>query len=90
MDCKAVDPRADEAIAAAMEKMVELKNKMCECKDAACAQSVSDELSRWGSEHWKAQIRPPEMSAEESRRAVQVGEEMSKCMLRAMAAGRAK
>src|SRR6185312_5985669 len=71
----------------AMAKMAEFKDKMCACKDTACAQKVSDEMAKWSQEQAKDQKEPPKMSDEETKKATAIGEEMGKCMQKAMGAG---
>ena len=71
----------------AMSKMTEFKDKMCACKDSACAQKVSDEMTKWGQEQAKDNKEPPKMSEEETKKFTQIGEEMGKCMQKAMGGG---
>jgi hypothetical protein len=76
----------DNGAAAAMAKMTELKDEMCKCKDAKCAQDVSDKMTKWGQEQSKTQKDPPKMSDADQKKAAAIGEEMGKCMQAAMAA----
>ena len=73
--------------AEAMSKMTEFKDKMCACKDSACAQKVSDEMTKWGQDQAKDNKEPPKMSEEETKKFTQIGEDMGKCMQKAMGAG---
>jgi hypothetical protein len=75
--------------AAAMAKMTEFKDEMCKCKDAKCAQDVSDKMTKWSQEQSKNQKEPPKMSEEDTKKAAAIGEEMGKCMQAAMGAGAA-
>jgi len=77
---------ADNSAAAAMQKMEDFTTRMCACKDAACAQAVSDEMSKWSQEQAKNQKSPPKLSDNEQKRSVALGEQMGKCMQEAMAA----
>lgn len=62
-------------------KMTELKDKMCACKDKACSDTVSDELSKWTQEQAKAAGgKPP--SKEHAEKTAAVTDEMIKCMLK--------
>jgi hypothetical protein len=70
----------------AMAKMSEFKNEMCACKDAKCAQEVSDKMTKWSQEQSKNQKEPPKMSEEDTKKAAAIGEEMGKCMQAAMGA----
>ena len=73
--------------AEAMAKMTEFKDEMCKCKDAKCAQDVSDKMTKWSQEQSKNQKEPPKMSEEDQKKAAAIGEEMGKCMQTAMSAG---
>ena len=76
----------DNGAAAAMAKMTEFKDEMCKCKDAKCAQDVSDKMTKWGQEQSKTQKDPPKMNEADQKKAAAIGEEMGKCMQTAMAA----
>src|SRR5215213_6162118 len=76
----------DNGAAAAMAKMAEFKDEMCKCKDAKCAQDVSDKMTKWGEEQSKTQKEPPKMNEADQKKASAIGEEMGKCMQTAMAA----
>jgi hypothetical protein len=75
-----------ESAAAALTKMTELKNEMCACKDAKCAQDVSDQMTKWTQKQGESGAKAPAMSAEDSKKAAAISEEMGKCMQTAMAA----
>ncbi len=68
----------------AMAKMDEFKVAMCACADAACAQRVADDMTRWSQEMARDQRPQPKMSEEDVKRAAAIGEEMGQCMQRAM------
>ena len=70
----------------AMAKMTEFKDEMCKCKDAKCAQDVSDRMTKWSQEQSKTQ-KEAKMSDEDTKKAAAIGEEMGKCMQSAMGAG---
>jgi hypothetical protein len=72
--------------AAAMAKMAEFKDAMCKCKDAKCAQDVSDQMSRWTQEQTKGGKPGPKLSDADQKQAAALGEELGKCMQTAMAA----
>jgi hypothetical protein len=64
-------------------KMTELKDKMCACKDKACSDTVSDELSKWTQEQAKAaDDKPIPPSKEDAKKTAAVTDEMIKCMLK--------
>ncbi|HSD87283.1 MAG TPA: hypothetical protein VLB44_07200 [Kofleriaceae bacterium] len=70
----------------AMAKMTEFKDEMCKCKDAKCAQDVSDRMTKWGQEQSKNQKEPPKMNEADTKKFQEVGEAMGKCMQTAMGA----
>lgn len=72
--------------AGAMRMMRAFKDKMCKCTNAKCAQDVSDEMTKWSQEMSKNQKEPPRMTEEDTKQAAAIGEEMGKCMQRAMSA----
>jgi len=75
----------DEAIA----RMTELKDKKCACKETACAQTVSDEMMKWGQDRVKSGDYDPDMrpTDDESKRMPDVTKAMVDCMTKAMSAG---
>jgi hypothetical protein len=70
--------------AAAMKAMEDFRDKICACKDTPCVQGVSDEMAKWSQDMAKNSEEPPRMSEEETKRATEIGEEMGKCMQKAM------
>src|SRR5687768_4811824 len=80
--------KKDGGSGAAMAKMSEFKDEMCKCKDAKCAQDVSDKMTKWSSEQAKT-TKEVKMSEAETKRAAEIGDQMSKCMQTAMGAGMA-
>ena len=75
--------RFDEA----MRTFQGFSDEMCACKDSACAQQVSDQMSKWAAEESKHWEPPPKMSEAQMKRATEVGEHMAQCMQRAMSVG---
>ena len=71
----------------AMAKMKEFRDEMCKCKDAKCAQDVSDKMTKWGAEQSKNQKEPPKMNEADTAEAQKIGQEMGACMTKAMGAG---
>ena len=70
----------------AMAKMKEFRDEMCKCKDAKCAQDVSDKMTKWGAEQSKGK-EPPKMNEADTAEFQKVGKEMGECMTKAMGAG---
>jgi hypothetical protein len=71
----------------AMSKMTEFKDEMCKCKDAKCAQDVTDKMAKWAAEQSKGQKEPPKMNEADTKKAQEIGMAMSECMTKAMGAG---
>jgi hypothetical protein len=68
----------------ALAKMTELKDEMCKCKDAKCAQDVSSKMTAWTQE--QAKSGAAKMSEADTAKAQSIGEELGKCMASAMTA----
>ena len=79
--------KAGNDSAAAMSKMKEFRDEMCKCKDAKCAQDVSDKMTKWGQEQAKGAKEPPKMNEADTAEFQKVGKEMGECMTKAMGAG---
>jgi hypothetical protein len=71
---------------AAMAKMSEFKDEMCKCKDAKCAQDVSDKMAKWNQDEAKKSKESVKMSDADQQKAAALGEELGKCMQTAMTA----
>ena len=84
---KQLEPLLITGPAEAMAKMEEFKTKMCACKDAKCAQGVSDEMTEWSQEMARTMKEPTRMSKDDQRKAAAIGEEMGRCMQTAMGVG---
>jgi hypothetical protein len=89
---RAMNELAPEPTEAEMDerltKLAELKDAMCACRDAACANQVSDDMTRW-SMAAVAQTRSPptQLSAADQERAAAIGSEMATCLQAAMGSG---
>ena len=75
--------KGGNSAAAAMAKMTEFKDEMCKCKDAKCAQDVSDKMAKWSAENAKNE-KGQQMSDADTKKAQAIGEELGKCMQTAM------
>lgn len=78
---------ADGSVAdRAFKQMTLFRDQMCACKnnDTACAQRVSDDMTKWAQEEAKNNAEPPRMTEEDTKRFTELGEEMGKCMQKAM------
>ena len=74
--CRRTTPRL------AIEDVIELKEKMCACKDKACANEVSHELSTWVSED-KADGKP-RVSTDDDKKIAALTKELDTCMTKLM------
>ena len=68
----------------AMAAMTHFKDEMCQCTTNACAQNVSDEMTKWGQEQARDRNEPPKLTDEETKQFTDLGEQMGKCMQKAM------
>jgi hypothetical protein len=69
----------------AMEKMREFRDKMCLCKDKACADKVQDEMIRWSSEMAKsAGERDERLDDQQMKEMTEVGTQYGECMVKVM------
>jgi hypothetical protein len=67
-----------------MSKMKQYKDEMCACTSSECAQRVSDDMTKWGQEQAKSLRDPPKLTTVETKVFTQIGEQMGRCMQRAM------
>jgi len=74
----------DGKSAAAMTKMTEFKDKMCACKDKACADGVQKDMMAWSTDAMKDAANM-KMSPEDTKKMTDVAKGMSDCMVAAMA-----
>jgi hypothetical protein len=71
----------------AIATMTHFRDEMCACANSACAQRVSDEMTKWGQEEVRSNREPPKLSDDDVKRFTQIGEDMGKCMQKAMGGG---
>jgi hypothetical protein len=71
----------------AIATMTRFRDDMCACKDSACAQKVSDDMTKWGQEEMRTNREPPKLSDDDVKRFTQIGEDMGHCMQKAMGGG---
>jgi glycerol dehydrogenase-like iron-containing ADH family enzyme len=72
----------------AIAKMTEFKDQMCKCADKACAEKVTEGMTKWGQEMAKeAADKDSKLSEEDTKKMAAATEEMTKCMTKAMMAG---
>lgn len=63
----------------ALDEMEGFKNKMCECKDAACADSVQSDMREWSKKMKDSGIEKSDLSDSQKTRGKEIDEQMSKC-----------
>jgi len=73
--------------AQAMAKMEEFKDMMCACADKACADKVTDEMTKWSQEMAKDADRDARVSEEDTKRMQVIVEQFTECATKAMTAG---
>lgn len=77
-------PGMTEAIA----KLHQFKDEMCTCKDAACAQHVSDEMTRWAQAASRdATLDNVKPSEDQQRQMAAIVKDLADCMTKAMTVG---
>jgi hypothetical protein len=69
--------------AAALAKLGDFADQMCNCKDAACATKVSDAMTAWGQDMMKS--NPPKPTPEEAKQGEEKSKMLTTCMQKAMA-----
>jgi hypothetical protein len=68
-------------------KMGEFRDQMCKCADKACADKVTEAMTKWGQEANKEGAdKAAKMSEEDTKKAQAVTEEFLKCQQKLMAA----
>ncbi|MBA3465488.1 MAG: hypothetical protein H0T46_36485 [Deltaproteobacteria bacterium] len=78
--------RPDE-IELAMAKFDEFRNKMCACKDKACADTVQDDMNQWSRENARtAGDRPVKPAEAQMKKMQEIGTQYGECMAKAMQA----
>jgi len=91
MSLAAIGCKKKGGMAEAMNKMGDFADKMCGCKDAKCAQGVSDEMTKWGQEQAKGggdkDMKPSE---DDAKKMADITKKMTDCMTKAMGAGMAE
>lgn len=69
-------------------KMSDFKDQMCKCTDKACADKVTEAMTKWGQDMAKeGGDKPAAVSEEDTKKMATVTEELTKCMTKAMTAG---
>ena len=71
--------KGSEAIA----KMKSFKNSMCACKDKACAEKVTKDMSDWQEKN-ASKYKDYKPSESEMKEAASISEELSKCTMKLM------
>lgn len=70
----------------AIVKQTEFRDRMCACKDRACVEKVTEDLTRWGQEQAKASgDKTIKMSDDDMKKSAAVSGEMSACMTKILA-----
>lgn len=75
---------APTGIAAVFAKMTSFTDRMCACKDKACADAISDEMSKWGAEMAKDADKNVKVTEDDAKRMAEITERFAKCMTAVM------
>jgi hypothetical protein len=69
-------------------KMTDFRDQMCKCADKACADKVTEQMTKWGQDMAKeGGDKAAAVSEDDTKKMAAVTEEMTKCMTKAMTAG---
>jgi hypothetical protein len=72
----------------AINKLTDFKDQMCKCADKACAEKVTEGMTKWGQDMAKeGGDKEAKISEDDTKKMAAVTEEMTKCMTKAMMAG---
>ena len=78
-------PKRDH-VAEAITQMSLFTDEMCACSNAACAQQVSDAMTKWGIEMARESQLPPKLDEAATKRLTEIASRMGTCMSTAMGA----
>src|SRR5215470_10495487 len=67
-------------------KMSEFRDQMCACSDKACADLVTDDMTKWAQQMAKSagSLKQPKLSDAQMKDMQQVTEEFTKCAVKAL------
>lgn len=74
------------AAAEAVSKMTGFKDSMCKCADKACADKVTEEMTKWSSEMAKTGATNMKPSPEDAKKMGELSTAMGECLTKAMTA----
>jgi hypothetical protein len=81
-------PHLSDGAGSAMAKMEEFTEMMCACRehDTACAQKVTDEMTKWSMEMARnaGDERPDDISPDDAKRMADITKKMGECAMKAM------
>ena len=75
---------APTGLEAVFAKMTSFKDRMCACKDKACADAISEDMNKWGAEMTKDPTMNLKVTEADAKRMATITEEFSKCMTNVM------
>lgn len=81
IDAIAPRHRPAPSMAQQIAQLGQFRNEMCACQDAACAQQVSEQMTRWSQ-----QAAPAKPTDDEARQMAEIARQLTDCMTRAMGA----
>lgn len=63
----------------ALGELESFKNKMCECKDKACAEGVEKDMLEWSKKMKDEGMKKSDLADDQKEKAREINKEMSKC-----------
>jgi hypothetical protein len=63
----------------ALDELEGFKNKMCECKDSACVDTVQTDMREWSKKMKDSGVEKSDLSDAQKTRGKEIDEAMSKC-----------
>ena len=82
----AVDAALTDA-AAVTAKMMVFRDQLCACKDTACAERITGELTRWAQEIAREPRAEQNFTEADTRQIAEISEGFAKCMSRISGTG---
>ena len=67
-------------------KLGEFKDRMCKCADKACADKVTDDMTKWGQEAAKTMDKDPKPNEDDAKKLQAINEDLIKCQQKLISA----
>ncbi|HZJ62198.1 MAG TPA: hypothetical protein VFD36_01645 [Kofleriaceae bacterium] len=82
----ALDASVTDA-AAVLAKMTAFRDQLCACKDPACAERITGELTRWAQEIAREPREEQRLTEADTRQIAEISEGFARCMARISGTG---